>query len=440
VSPATATLEPPEDGLVAAPPEVRAALPPLRRSWVWYRSPGLAVPAWIVSLTGMIGYAVWVYQTAPHGFVDLAVYRFGIRAWWHGGDLYGHLPATVAGHLPYVYPPITAVILAPLNALTWDGAIIATLVASLLALIVVVYLTFLRVFPGAGRRGALLAAAALTPVALSLEPVWDTLWYGQINIVLAAMVLIDCFATSKRWPRGVLIGVAAAIKLTPAVFLLYFLLRKDFRSASRLVISTAVVTAAGFAVNWGGSVKYWFGASGGARSISGSPFYTNQTVDGLLARWGLTGPPQTAIWLACALVLLAGTVLGVHRAGRLGDTPLAVVITAGFGLVVSPTSWSNHWVYVAPALIVLAGHVWRQRGPLWGPVCVAVGAVFGLAPFLYLPLPATGWTPLQQIPGNAFLITGVVLLIGFALPDVPVAWRAARVRLGRHPSPVPCER
>jgi hypothetical protein len=239
----------------------------IERARYWYRS----LPLLAAALAGCVA-VVWtwaaeVYYTAPHGFVDLAVYRFGVRAWWHGGNLYGQLPPTVAGHLPYVYPPVSVLLLGPLDLVSWGHAIIMTLAGSLIGLAVVLYLTFLRICPEAGRRGALLATAVLVPAALLLEPVWDTLWFGQVNILLMVLVMVDCLAVGSRWPRGVLIGIAAAVKLTPAVFLLYFLLRKDVRAAVRMTVTAVTATVLGFVVSWSGSLKYWFG-SGRGRSAA----------------------------------------------------------------------------------------------------------------------------------------------------------------------------
>ena len=401
----------------------------------WYRMPVVLGMTWVISLGTVWAWAARVYYKAPHGFVDLAVYRFGIRAWWHGGDMYGKLPPTVAGHLPFVYPPITVLVLGPLDWVSWGHAIILTELASLAALAVVGYLTFLRVFPGAGRRGALLAAAVLLPASLLLEPVWDTIWYGQINIVLMAMVVVDCLAGGRRWPRGVLIGVAAAIKLTPAVFLVYFLLRKDYRSALRMTITAAVITLLGFAVSWSGSLKYWFGSSGGARSISGSAFFTNQTIAGALARWNWPHGVQTALWLTGSLLLLGVTALGIRRATRMADTPLALVVTAGFGLIVSPTSWSNHWVFVVPAVIVLAGRAWQRPSLRWTLACLAVLTVFYTAPFLGLTPRTARWSLLDQLPGNAFTLLGIALLVACAVPDVPETLRVVRARLASRTEP-----
>ena len=95
------------------------------------------------------------------------------------------------------------------------------------------------------------------PAAMLLEPVRSTLCYGQINALLMALVAFDCLTRAPRWPRGIGVGIAAALKLTPGVFVLFFLLRRDLRSAARAGLSFAACTGAGFALAPRDSLRYW---------------------------------------------------------------------------------------------------------------------------------------------------------------------------------------
>ena len=190
--------------------------------------------------------------------------------------------------------------------------------------------------------GALSVASAALPLALLLEPVLETFKFGQVNLVLMALVAVDCLAPRTRWPRGLLVGIAAAIKLTPAAFVLFFLLRGDRRAAVVTVVTAAVATGLGFAVDAASSARYWFG--GPAAGVSGSVFYTNQTVQAVLARAEVPALAAKVVWLVAASALLALIVPVVRRA----EPALALVTVAGFALLVSPTSWSHHWVWIAP--------------------------------------------------------------------------------------------
>ena len=143
--------------------------------------------------------------------------------------------------------------------------------------------------------GALSVASIALPLACWwLEPVMQTLEFGQINLLLMALVALDCLVVRPRWRRGLLVGLAAAIKLTPAAFVLYFLLRRDYRAAVIAAVTGAVATALGFL--WTRRVRtVWLDNPAGG--VSGSPFFTNQTFEAVLARAGVDGLPRTVVWL-----------------------------------------------------------------------------------------------------------------------------------------------
>lgn len=416
-----------------------AELPSMvERARYWYRSPYLLVGAWIVSIAVLAVWSAYLVRAAPDAFVDLNVYRLGVRGWAHGIDIYGPLPKAAGFSLPYVYPPISVLVLGPLGMVSWPHAIIATITVSQGLMGIALYLTVLRIWPGGGRRGALLATAVLLPASLLLEPVAGNLAFGQVNTALMALVVIDCLAVRLPFPRGILIGIAAAIKLTPLVLLLYFLVRKEYRSAIWTIVTAAALSVVGFLVSWTDSLHYWFGSSGGARAISASAYFTNQTIDGMLTRWALPHPVQTAVWVLLSLALTAFAAVGIRRATHMGDTALAVMIVGALGLIVSPTSWSYHWVYVAPALVVLAGRTWRNRattaGLGWGVATALVAITFWDAPFSTLPH-SNGqemhWTFWQWFPGNAYVLLSAALLVVFAVPEIRPTLRAVRTRFRR---------
>ena len=152
-------------------------------------------------------------------------------------------------------------------------------------------------------------------------------------------------------------------------------------------MSGALVTGLAFLVAPGPSWTFWLDNPAGG--VSGSPFFTNQTFQAVLVRAGVDGPLKTVLWL----------VLSVGRPGarRSGDppraAPLALMATAGVALLVSPTSWSHHWVWVAPFLLVAAASAWRARSLAWLGVTVLSAAVFVVAPHqLDLPHAGTSWT------------------------------------------------
>ena len=362
----------------------------------------VTLPLLAIVLAGML-----LYTRGYH--IDLEVYRLGVATWLAGGDMYGPLPATVSGlALPFIYPPFAAMVLLPLEMLPWTAAWIALYGASLVSVAVTLYVVARRVWPSGGPGGALSVASAALPVALLLEPVLETFKFGQVNLVLMALVAVDCLTERTRWPRGLLVGIAAAIKLTPAAFVLFFLLRGDRRAAVVTVVTAAAATGLGFAVDAASSARYWFG--GPAAGVSGSVFYTNQTVQAVLARAEVPALAARAVWLVAAVALLALVAPVVRRA----EPAPALVAVAGFALLVSPTSWSHHWVWIAPALLVVAAEAVRRWSPAWAAAAVLLAVPFYVAPFRWLPHEQNqelAWNAAQQVVGATYVIVGILALV-----------------------------
>jgi alpha-1,2-mannosyltransferase len=362
-------------------------------------------------------------------YLDLEVYRLGVQTWLSGGDLYGALPVTSAGiALPFIYPPFAAMVMVPLTVTGWGFASMALFVVSLLSLAVTMYVVLRRLWPSGGHAGALAATTGVVPFCLLLEPVSQTFGFGQINLVLMAMVAVDCLMVRTRWPRGVLIGLAAAIKLTPAAFVLFFLLRRDYRSAVVAAVTGAVATGIGALVAPGASERYWGGGMSGVSGVSGSPFFTNQTFQAVFARAGIGGLELKLGWLVLSAVLLFLAAPAIRRAPR----PLALVVTAGVALLVSPTSWSHHWVWIAPALLVAGVSAWRARSTLWAAVTAVLAVTFVVAPFQHLPHgdgAELRWSALQQAVGASYVIITMAVYV--------LLWLTWRRRPAVHPAAEP---
>lgn len=342
--------------------------------------------------------------------IDLEVYRFGIWELLRGADIYGPLPPTSVGvELPFLYPPFAALVLLPFALVPWTVSWAALLTASTLALGATLYVTARRLWPAGGRGGAVSVASVALPLAFALEPVRSNFVYGQINLLLLVLVAADCLVARPRWPRGMLVGIAAAIKLTPAAFVLFFLLRGDRRAAFVAVATGAAATALTFAIVPGTSLRFWL--DNPTSGISGSPFFTNQTFQAVLVRMGVEGTARTVLWAVLSLGLLAVAVPTIRRA----PAPLAVVATGGVALLVSPTSWTHHWTWVVPGVLVVAVTAWRTRSWGWAAAAVAMALVYVAAPHTWgLPTDhdvELTWTGPQQFVGATFVWFTVLLYL-----------------------------
>ncbi|OZC64885.1 hypothetical protein CH277_19885 [Rhodococcus sp. 06-469-3-2] len=403
---------------VAEAPEPAA---PTRRWWPSWAVASSRVLVLIGAVVGVLFHLNGFPGLRPigeHYRLDLDVYRLGGQVFAEGGDLYGQLPPIATGTtLPFTYPPIAAAIFSPLSSVSLYAASIAVTVLSMLLLLVtiVVTLTSLGVRPRALMWWS--AGAAFAVAVLVLEPVTSTLNYGQINIVLMAFVALDCLPKKTPWPRGVLIGLVAAVKLTPAVFVLFFLLRKDFRAAVVSALSFAVFTAIGFALTWSDSVRYWTETIVDSDRIGGPAYPPNQSITGVLARLGLDEVPRSILWLALSVVVLAIAAVAMRKAFAAGETALALTINAMFGLLVSPVSWSHHWVWAVPFTVVLAVLGYRRRSAL-----LATLVAVGVALMLYPPhwklgegrWSGLGWPLVDQFAASGYVWWALASIVALA--------------------------
>ncbi|MFI9509625.1 glycosyltransferase 87 family protein [Nocardia sp. NPDC052566] len=375
---------------------------------------------------------IWPAKEITGGFIDLQVYRIGIDALLDGSNMYGELPQTTLGiSLPFIYPPFAALALMPFAVLPWDAAAFGFFLSSTIALAVTLYMVARRIWPERSQRQiALFATACAAPLAMLLEPTRSTLDFGQVNLLLMVLVAADCLALTPRWRRGMLIGIAAAIKLTPAAFVLYFLVRKDYKAAATAAVTGGLATLAGFLVLPRESVKYWFGGLGNVSGLSGSSFHTNQSIQAVLSRFDVPKPAFTILWLLISAALLLLVVPAMRRAA---DAPaIALACNAVFTLLVSPISWSHHWVWIAPGLFAMAGYAIqlpRRRAIVWSVVVVVTAAVFIYGPQNWLPggdRREIAWTPWQHVIGNTYVWLSVLLVALYLVASRRAATAAAR--------------
>jgi alpha-1,2-mannosyltransferase len=354
--------------------------------------------------------------------IDLDVYRIGGRAWLRGASLYGRLPPTPAGpRLPFTYPPIAAVLLAPLALVpaTVAGTVLTLVTIGLAAAVLRLFLLRLSLNPA--------ATGWLLPAALFLEPVRNTLSFGQVNVILMALVAFDALAVAPPWPRGVLTGLAAAVKLTPALFVLFFLLRRDYRAAAAAALSFAAATGLGFALAGRDSARYWTSVVFQVGRVGHPDYAANQSLQGVLARAGLSSLAGLAAWLVLSLAVLTVAGLGMRRALAAGEPCLALSLNAFAALLISPISWSHHWVWCVPAILTLASLARRHRSRLAAAAAAGGLVVFGAAPQWWFPHGAgreLRWAPWEQAAGSSYVLFAAAILVLAASGQIRL-WRTS---------------
>jgi len=263
-------------------------------------------------------------RTTAH-FDDLQVYRMGGVAVLHDGSRLYQL--RLGGVLPFTYPPFAAMVFTGLAVVPWRVAVTVLTGASVVALPAALYLV-LRL-PGPSRmptRGqAWTVALAVAAAAIWLEPARATLGYGQVDILLAAAVLYDLSLPDTARYKGLMIGLAAGLKLTPAIFAVYLLITGRRRAAATAAAAFAGTVAAGFAALPASSAWFWAGRFANPGHVSPVQDPQNESLAGALAR-AMHTAHILPVWLPLAVAVAAAERLPPRRRGaRLlpvrGDRP-----------------------------------------------------------------------------------------------------------------------
>jgi alpha-1,2-mannosyltransferase len=351
----------------------------------------------------------------PH-MVDLDVYRSAGATLLDGGDFYA-LP----GPLPFVYPPFAALLTVPLTVLPSAAVEIGWTVASVLALVAVLHRLGLK-----GWRLSLVGAACVYFV----DPISETLGFGQPGIFLMALVVLDLVPGPAVLPRrilpaGVLTGIAASVKLTPAIFVIYLMAVRRWRAAITAILTGVILTLGSLLVLPGPSIVFWTRLAAGDTGLGQSLiYYTNQSVMADVVRILEPGRTSALIGLGLAAVVALVGVWAAMLWHRLGEIGLAVTLCGIAGALASPVSWLHHFVWVVPLAVCLIGggpSRRRVRLPialvLWG--WVFVGWVVAQLPITSAPLRRLPngadlelqWTWWQHAVASVTTVLGVGLLI-----------------------------
>jgi alpha-1,2-mannosyltransferase len=321
-------------------------------------------------LLGCLAAAVTVFTaTVPllRDWFDLRVYYGTVNSWiHHGGHVYDYrVPGTPYG---FTYPPFAAVCMLPMASLGLRTAIVTALLLNLAALAVVV-----RILAGPGRWRYGWYGGVLTGCVLALfEPLRDTFSFGQVNLLLLALVLADGWLLASgrtRW-AGVGIGLAAAVKLTPALFVGLLLVARRRRPAAVATAVALAATALAALIAPGASRFYWTRALWDTTRVGRPDYVSNQSLQGVLARLGVE---SRAVWAVAALLVLGVWARRARRAADAGDWQAAFALTGLTACLVSPVTWVHHLVWLLPSFAVLlrAGRP-RTAGALYAVLCTSV--------------------------------------------------------------------
>jgi alpha-1,2-mannosyltransferase len=371
--------------------------------------PPLAVA--LLLLPFVIAYSRW-WPRLPNT-IDLQVYVYAVRDMLAGRDIF--LTRSPGWNLPFIYPPISAVLMAPLAF----GPYVLWQVVWTLAGVGAMQSVLRRCGVPRGWKLALVGSAALVAV----EPIRTTLGYGQVNTFLMALVVADLL---PRWPgapegrrplQGVLVGLATSVKLTPALFGVFAFLAGRRRLAIVSGLSFVAFTAVGYAFLPRNTVEYYTGLSGGDTRSPASPYYVgNQNLLSVFHRLGDNSSASTLLGLGAAgVVAVLGTLVAVHW-WRVGQKVFAIALVGLCTNLASPVSWTHHYVWILPMGVA----VLTQALPRWVRVVAGFWVLWVCLcpPLALLPYGDSverTYSPLQEVVANLGPVTGAVLVVALTV-------------------------
>lgn len=316
------------------------------------RSPVSRSLAWPIGLAvaGFLGLCVLLWPPTSLQF-DLRVYAAAAGDFLDGADIYqSHLAHPEIG-MAFTYPPFAAILFAPLALVgTSAGRIIMVLVCGLSTL-AIGPVSLRAVRPNLPIARLRVLGLAIGAAGIAFEPMRSTFGYGQINILLMLMLLVDLLGYLPPRYRGVLVGIATGIKLTPGIFLIFLLVTRRYREAATAAAATVATMVIGFVAMPSESIKFWGQLIFDPGRPGASHFISNQSMRGVVAR--LTAGSGGPLWILFSLAAAIAGMYAARRAYNAGERFEAILLAGATGLLVSPISWTGHWVWALPICVLL---------------------------------------------------------------------------------------
>ncbi len=463
------------------------------------RAPIVQILGWLCLLGATYPQMYGKDYKLPQHF-DAYVYWYALNNWFNGNSLYDWYALPDYKMYPFTYPPFGAWSLSPLTWFDYETAARLMIMAIALQTAVIVALIGRSLGWSWGSAFAIAPWAAIL-IQQCLEPFNQSVGFAQVNTAMMALVMIDVAAPPSWKGRGVASGLAAAIKLTPAIAVLIFLLRRQWRSAITMVATSLTVTLLSWIISPSESARFFFDAMWDPQRAGDAYYTSNQNLKGFVARavpenaWNITWAIAVALALVAAVWLClriqaaatsvvtsrsvsddaapgplnaaapaTGATVSAAPAAPAGDaaepaasdavaTPsavatspaspvlpenLATLLTAAvimtLGLLVSPITWSHHWVWGLASVVALIAVALRLKSAPLAAVALVQGALFIMAPhwwFSHGQVNELHWNVAEQLVGSSYTLAAIAsgVALAWALPVQATArlgWNSLR--------------
>lgn len=294
---------------------------------------------------------------------------------------------------PYVQTPLWAWLLRPAcEAVSFDTFRRVFVLAALVALIVTLRVAAAHWAPRFTKWWW--AAGALVVLALT-TPFQYAMYLAQTHALFVALSVL-ALVTADRGraaTAGIALAAAATVKLTPALLVIYWAVRGQWRALLWFVLASMVLVAATWATSGLELFQAYLKTVGRISNVLLVSF-NNQS---LPAWWHGRAADPKELW--------AWTMLALPTATKLVTTALAVLVVVGGGLIdrnvrargagaavalvgltaFTSLAWSHYYIVLLPAMMVLVDRSLQDRRLRWGLLAVLVVVLLNVRPFAVNP-------------------------------------------------------
>jgi alpha-1,2-mannosyltransferase len=372
---------------------------------IWIRT--LLVAGWAAIFLLMARTVLFAFhRPAYRPIYDLSVYVGAVRGLAHGHSLYDFaMPSGVS----FTYPPFAGLVLLPLGMLPIRVTHMIWITGILCAFVAAAWFVSRR-FPQ-GRKQQLILMSGILALLVT-EPGFSNIKWGQISFFLILLVLIDGLKCIPARYRGIATGVAAAIKLTPLIFIPYFWCTGDRRAAIRSGVTFIACTCFAVILLPTDSQKYWLHKAIKSDGTGDLASYGNRSLMGMLQRAEIDRP--VILWAAVSVAIAGLAYWRARKAAQNGEVITALAIVGCAGLAISPISWEHHQAWLLLAIIAPISIHFRYN-VMWGLLIIVATTIsirgsYAIIPAFYLPVT----THLTAQP-FAFLIGETRTLLAIAI-------------------------
>lgn len=337
-------------------------------------APVWAIVAAIAVIIAQAGVYFLVVRHQAGGFADLLGRASNFQSLKSTGNIYSDFSIEA-----FTYPPGGILLLSPLVlvpsgllAPLWTVGVLGALTASLY-----IGLRFLTRWSPTNALAVAVGATLVSPVALSA--VYDNVFWGQIGTLLTLAIVAD-FLVMRAPAQGVWVGLATALKIYPGIFIVIWLIRRQYRPALTALATVAATTAIATAFYFRSATTFFRQQIEGSQELTHFATYSTAEASSSIVDVFLRPPyflghltPRESLAIAAIFVVIG--VIASYGAWSRGREFTAVVVGLIISTICSPIAW-NHYFSFLPLLLLLPLEIgWRSWTARVAYLAVAVNMV-----------------------------------------------------------------